>query len=166
MIPLPKAFIRVDWRPSAAGDSDLFGSCDTALAKQVPARRSIDRSGILFSLRFSSRLKIQVLGLAAAVILWGLGYKLSLYHHHPHPATVSVAKLWVDPRGSLAQSGVPAAGHLRAVLERASALQSIPPDSLPGFSFSGDSVITVSPGRRQGSGRLLNLLRSPPSRLS
>jgi hypothetical protein len=165
MIPLPKAFVRADWRPSAAGDSDLFGSCDTALAKPVPARRSIDRSGFLFSLRFSSRLKIQVLGLAAAVILWGLGYKLSLYHHHPHQATVSVAKLWVDPRGSFAQGGVPAAKHLRAV-ERASALQLFLADSLPGLSFSGYSVITVSPDRRQGSGRLFNLLRSPPPRLS
>lgn len=38
-------------------------------------------------------------GLALSVILWGLGYKLSLYHLHPDPASrTPVAKLWISPR--------------------------------------------------------------------
>jgi hypothetical protein len=40
-----------------------------------------------------------LLGLALAVVLWGLEYKVSLYHPHPnHSARVNVAKLWVGPR--------------------------------------------------------------------
>jgi hypothetical protein len=40
-----------------------------------------------------------VMGLAIAVILWGLAYKLSLYRSHQnHHASVNVAKLWVGPR--------------------------------------------------------------------
>jgi hypothetical protein len=39
---------------------------------------------------------------AAAVVLWGLEYRLSLYHPHPGPAArASIAKLWVEPRSSL-----------------------------------------------------------------
>jgi hypothetical protein len=41
-----------------------------------------------------------LIGLAIAVVLWGLGYKLSLYHQHPNPAPLTaVAKLWTGPRG-------------------------------------------------------------------
>lgn len=44
-------------------------------------------------------LTLGLLGLALAVIFWGLEYKVSLYHPHPHhPARVNVAKLWVGPR--------------------------------------------------------------------
>ena len=40
-----------------------------------------------------------LLGLALAVVFWGLEYKVSLYHPHPnHSARVNVAKLWVEPR--------------------------------------------------------------------
>jgi len=45
------------------------------------------------------RLTLSLLGLALAVVLWGLEYKVSLYHPHPkHSARVSVAKLWLGPR--------------------------------------------------------------------
>jgi hypothetical protein len=39
------------------------------------------------------------MGLAVLVMLWGLGYKLSLYRHHANatPRT-PVAKLWAGPR--------------------------------------------------------------------
>lgn len=50
-----------------------------------------------------------LVGLALAVILWGLEYKLSLYQPHPyHSARVGVAKLWLGPRKAirLASSGV------------------------------------------------------------
>ena len=41
---------------------------------------------------------ILLIGLALAVFLWGLGYKLSLYHpHRNHPGQTSVAKLWIGP---------------------------------------------------------------------
>jgi hypothetical protein len=44
-------------------------------------------------------LTLGLLGLALAVVLWGLQYKVSLYHPHPnHSARVGVAKLWVGPR--------------------------------------------------------------------
>jgi hypothetical protein len=42
---------------------------------------------------------LTLLGLAVAVVLWGLEYKVSLYHPHPkHSDRVGVAKLWLGPR--------------------------------------------------------------------
>jgi hypothetical protein len=51
-------------------------------------------------------LAVSLLGLALAVVLWGLEYKLSLYHPHANnSARVRVAKLWVGPkRAAVAQS--------------------------------------------------------------
>jgi hypothetical protein len=47
-------------------------------------------------------LTLSLLGLALAVVLWGLEYKVSLYHPHPnHSARVGVAKLWVGPRNAV-----------------------------------------------------------------
>jgi hypothetical protein len=47
-------------------------------------------------------LTLSLLGLALAVFLWGLEYKVSLYHPHPnHSARVGVAKLWVGPRNAV-----------------------------------------------------------------
>jgi hypothetical protein len=44
-------------------------------------------------------LTLCLLGLAFAVFLWGLEYKVSLYHPHAkHSARMAVAKLWVGPR--------------------------------------------------------------------
>jgi hypothetical protein len=44
-------------------------------------------------------LTLGLLGLALAVVLWGLEYRVSLYHPHPnHSARLGVAKLWVGPR--------------------------------------------------------------------
>jgi len=44
-------------------------------------------------------LGIGLIVLALAIVLWGIGYRLSLYRPHPDPsARVSVAKLWVGPR--------------------------------------------------------------------
>ena len=50
-------------------------------------------------------LTVSLLGLAL-VVLWGLEYKLSLYHPHANnSARVRVAKLWVGPkRAAVAQS--------------------------------------------------------------
>jgi hypothetical protein len=55
------------------------------------------------------------IGLATAVVLWGLGYKLSLYQQHPtRLVRASVAKLSIGPRGpSLAiTSGLKSRSHL------------------------------------------------------
>lgn len=39
--------------------------------------------------------------LAVAVFAWGLGYKMSLYHHRADAVPqIPVAKLWVKPRGA------------------------------------------------------------------
>jgi hypothetical protein len=44
-------------------------------------------------------LTLGLLGLALAVVLWGLEYKVSLYHPHPNrSARINIAKLWVGPR--------------------------------------------------------------------
>lgn len=43
-----------------------------------------------------------LLCLSLSVVLWGLGYKLSLYHPHRSATTrTGVAKLWVGPREAL-----------------------------------------------------------------
>jgi hypothetical protein len=43
-------------------------------------------------------ISIFLLGLAFAVFLWGLSYKLSLYHSHQgHLGRTGVAKLWIGP---------------------------------------------------------------------
>jgi hypothetical protein len=51
-------------------------------------------------------LTVSLVGLALAVVLWGLEYRLSLYHPHANnSARVGVAKLWVGPkRAAVAQS--------------------------------------------------------------
>ena len=57
-----------------------------------------------------------LIGLALLVFLWGLGYKLSLYHHHSGSTACPVAaKLWTGPRAvpllgapARASSGAPA----------------------------------------------------------
>ena len=50
--------------------------------------------------RVTSRLlAIGLIGLSLAVVLWGTGYKVSLYHPHPSPSVrVGVAKLWIGPQ--------------------------------------------------------------------
>jgi len=41
-----------------------------------------------------------IVRLAIAVVLWGYGYKLSLYHRHAAPSSVPIAKLWIEPRSA------------------------------------------------------------------
>jgi hypothetical protein len=44
-------------------------------------------------------LGIRLIVLALAIVLWGIGYRLSQYRPHPDPsARASVTKLWVGPR--------------------------------------------------------------------
>ena len=45
------------------------------------------------------------IGLAIAVVLWGFGYKLSLYHRHASPSPpIPVAKLWIESRNASASA--------------------------------------------------------------
>jgi hypothetical protein len=70
--------------PGAAVGPAPFG---TVVRKEVPLSTK------------AGPLTLGLLGLALAVFLWGLEYKVSLYHPHPnHSARVNVAKLWVRPR--------------------------------------------------------------------
>jgi hypothetical protein len=56
-----------------------------------------------------------ILGLALAVVLWGYGYKLSLYHRNAaSSARIPAAKLWIEPRSAFAAaaSGLKPVWHL------------------------------------------------------
>jgi hypothetical protein len=55
-----------------------------------------------------------IIGLAIAIVLWGAGYKLSLYHRHATPSSVPVAKLWIESRNAsmTAASGFKAKSYL------------------------------------------------------
>ena len=46
-----------------------------------------------------------LIGLAVAVFLWGLSYKVSLYHAESQRTKATVAKVWVGPRPKLVDSG-------------------------------------------------------------
>ena len=43
---------------------------------------------------------IGIAGLAIAVVLWGVGYKLSRYHRHATPSSTPVARVWIRSRGA------------------------------------------------------------------
>jgi hypothetical protein len=107
-------------------------------------------------------LAIGLIGLALAVVLWGMGYKLSLYRAHPSPAVrAGVAKLWVGPRSAAYIKSAP----------RKAAPPSAPEFQLqttrgPDFSYSNcaklDSAATFA--HDAGFRLLLGTLRSPPPR--
>jgi len=74
-------------RPGAAAD---LGPSSTAACKDKPLWTT------------ALPLALSLLGLALAVVLWGLEYKVSLYQPHPNgSARVGVAKLWVGPRNTV-----------------------------------------------------------------
>ena len=72
--------------------------CAAVLMQRAGAVRGFG----LTSLRcFTRPLSLGLTGLALALILWGLAYRLSLYHpHQNHHARIAVAKLWIAPRES------------------------------------------------------------------
>jgi hypothetical protein len=68
----------------------------------VDAQNPLTDTRLSFGRYLLRPLSLCLISLATAVFLWGLTYKVSLYHLHPNRAArVSVAKLWVDPRESL-----------------------------------------------------------------
>ena len=82
-----------------------------------------------------------IIGLAIAVVLWGAGYKLSLYHRHATPSSVPVAKLWIESRQAFvtAVSRFKAKSHLVPGSQALSAL--IP--RLPRLSSTVASILPV-----------------------
>ncbi len=59
-------------------------------------------------------LNLGLIGLAAAVAIWGFGYKLSLYQPHlNHSAETNVAKMWLGPEGTLLTAKSRAKSHLQ-----------------------------------------------------
>lgn len=107
-------------------------------------------------------LAIGLIGLALAVVLWGIGYKLSLYRPHPGPSVrMSVAKLWV---------GLRKAACVRSAHTRLATLISPDPQLLHVWnrttSYNTDALLESSAASPL-SVRFripLGTLRSPPTR--
>jgi hypothetical protein len=100
-----------------------------------------------------------LIALAIAVFLWGLGYKLSLYHSQQnHEARTSVAKLWVDPRPDL----------IHAKRELSSERATSAPQSFlslsgpPAPRIQAAAFAAVMPAVDRRLRALLSALRSPP----
>jgi len=74
----------------------VFDPTPSALTPSMGNGRFTARHPAWHSL--SRPISIFLLGLGFAVFLWGLSYKLSLYHSHQgHPGRTGVAKLWIGP---------------------------------------------------------------------
>lgn len=82
-----------------------------------------------------------IIGLAIAVVVWGAGYKLSLYHRHATPTPAPVAKLWIESRHAFvtAVSRFKAKSHL---VPGSQAL-SVPIQRLPRLSSAVASIPPV-----------------------
>jgi hypothetical protein len=80
-----------------------------------------------------------IIGLAIAVVLWGAGYKLSLYHRHATPSSVLVAKLWIESRHAF----VTAVSRFKSHLVPGSQAQSVLIQRLPRLSSAVASILPV-----------------------
>jgi len=93
------------WRPKERFDElvprNPITITDGAPQMPVPSMRA-QRLGFSPAWRqVSGPCALGIVGLAIAVILWGYGYKLSLYHRNAAPsARIPVAKLWIGPRSA------------------------------------------------------------------
>jgi hypothetical protein len=105
-----------------------------------------------------------LLCLVLSVVLWGLGYKLSLYR--PHPSTTArtrVAKLWVNRRDDRAIVSVRLSSTGHSIID---------PHSLFALSFPSNGCRDAASnylGASIGKARirlLLGTLRSPPRVIS
>jgi hypothetical protein len=114
--------------------------------------------------RTGGRLVVRPLGiglivLALAIVLWGIGYRLSLYRPHPDPsARVSVAKLWLGPRKAVCFTSPT---KRLALASRDSQLVGVQNHA----SQSGlDAILVISaaPASNVRVHLLLRTLRSPP----
>jgi hypothetical protein len=104
-------------------------------------------------------LGIGLVVLALAIVLWGIGYKVSLYRPQPDPsARVSVAKLWVGPRKAVGFSSSTKRLALPSPNSQLIGVQNL-------TSPSGLDAILVSSDTPASNVRvhlLLRTLRSPP----
>ncbi len=105
-------------------------------------------------------LTVGLIGLVLAVVLWGIGYRLSLYRPHPAPSVrACVAKLWVGPRdsvcirGSRTKATTPPAPNSQLLGAKACTL----PSFLAGMLHFSTTAANGSRFRL-----LLGTLRSPP----
>lgn len=101
-----------------------------------------------------------LIGLAIAVVLWGGGYKLSLYHRHATPSSrIPVAKLWIESRNAslAATSRLKAKSHLNFVSQ-------VFPVPIQRFPRLGCVVDCILPVCRRGVAYFDFLIpfRSPP----
>ncbi len=80
-----------------------FRATTSTVVSVMQARHARPRRRPAFEFSALDVLRPCVLGCAAlaiAVLLWGYGYKLSLYHQHERHSQVPVAKLWIEHRSS------------------------------------------------------------------
>jgi hypothetical protein len=99
MIPRPKHGPGYSpTRPDRSGIREEAGAQSPGSAARPAPFGTVARKDVPLWIK-ARPLTLGLLGLALAVVLWGLEYKVSLYHPHPnHSARVNVAKLWVGPR--------------------------------------------------------------------
>lgn len=85
-------------------------------------------------------LNLGLIGLAAAVAIWGFAYKLSLYQpHSSHSAQTNVAKMWLGPEGTLLTAKSRAKSDLQRKVDLDAALKPqspTPPDTQNRSSLS------------------------------
>jgi len=104
-----------------------------------------------------------LIGLALAVFLWGLAYKLSLYHpHRSLAAGTNVAKLWVGPRKSFVASKTRVKVTVRPTVHLQPAVLVTEPSTLP---LADTAILLLTPvsGVRNIFLASLSMPRSPPS---
>lgn len=103
-----------------------------------------------------------ILGLAIAVVLWGTGYKLSLYHRHPAPPPVPIAKLWVESRNASPE----VTSELTAKFQFVSDLQASfdPIQRLPRHSQASVCMLSVCTRNVAYFGFLIPFRSPPPPR--
>jgi len=129
------------------------------------ARQSITRINAQMSCGVSSRKRrfspcaIGIVGLALAVVLWGTGYRLSLYHHHATSSVIPVAKLWIESRN--ASMATASRLKTKSHLIPCSQVFSAPIQRLPLYSRTLVCILCVCP-RDVAYFSFLVPFRSPP----
>jgi hypothetical protein len=90
----------------------------------------------------SGHCALGIIGLAIAVVLWGYGYRISLYHREGAPsARIPVAKLWIEPHSA----SVEAASRLKSISHLAPGSQAFSESiqRLPGLNSAVASTLPL-----------------------
>lgn len=128
-----------------------------------PRAKTVTEYGRLSLSYFVRPLSLGLAGLVLALILWGLAYRLSLYHpHQNHHARVTVAKLWIGPRETFFALNK----QTRSTVQHSPYTQSVPVTgvSLPVFNRAFAITTSAPPSQRQLDSPL-GSPRSPPQAL-